>query len=168
MNFSSRHPRLLVVGLLAASTTVCSEGPKPPTTVSASSVTTQNAVVNTSVAAPPRVKVTDEDGNGVPNVPVLFSVTVGDGTVGGAAQTTNGDGEATAGAWTLGTAIGVNRMIATVEGLVGSPVTFEATGTHGAATVSMIFSTRARHWVRSGAASGSPSESSRTMSFPSP
>ena len=139
MIISSRLPRLLALGTLAVSTAVCSEGPKPPVSVSASSVTTQSAVVNTSVATPPRVKVMDEDGNGVPNVPVLFAVTVGDGIAGGATQTTNGDGEASAGAWTLGTAVGTNRLIATVEGLVGSPVTFEATGTHGAATAISVY-----------------------------
>lgn len=135
----SRLPRVLVVALLAASTAVCSEAPKPPTTLSASSVTAQNAIVNTNVAAPPRVKVADEDGNGVPNVAVLFSVTVGYGTADGATQLTNADGEATAGAWTLGTEVGTNRMIASVEGLMGSPVTFEATGTHGAATAISVY-----------------------------
>ncbi|HEX7938482.1 MAG TPA: hypothetical protein VF483_05775, partial [Gemmatimonadaceae bacterium] len=48
--------------------------------------------------------------------------------------TSDNDGKAAVGSWTLGTAAGSNTMTATATGLTGSPVTFTATGTAGAAT----------------------------------
>ena len=40
----------------------------------------------------------------------------------------------TSGCWTLGTTAGTNTLTATSSGLTGSPLTFTATGTAGAAT----------------------------------
>src|SRR3989449_4721242 len=48
-------------------------------------------------------------------------------------QTTNGSGIATVGSWTLSTTAGTNTLTATSSGLTGSPVTFTADGTAGAA-----------------------------------
>src|SRR2546422_2053200 len=48
-------------------------------------------------------------------------------------QTTNGSGIATVGSWTLSATAGTNTLTATSSGLTGSPVTFTAEGTAGAA-----------------------------------
>src|SRR5258706_4935771 len=47
--------------------------------------------------------------------------------------TTNVSGIAAVTSWTLGTTVGTNTLTATSSGLTGSPVTFTATGTTGAA-----------------------------------
>src|SRR5207253_2837907 len=51
----------------------------------------------------------------------------------GGSQTTNGSGIATVGSWTLSATAGSNTLTATSGSLTGSPVTFTATGTVGAA-----------------------------------
>src|SRR5207244_6099071 len=48
--------------------------------------------------------------------------------------TTGTDGIAAATSWTLSTTAGTNTLTATASGLTGSPVTFTAQGTAGAAT----------------------------------
>jgi adhesin/invasin len=87
----------------------------------------QAAVVSSPVTARPAVTATDLAGNPVAGVPVTFAVTSGGGTLSGASQTTGGDGMATVGSWTLGSAAGANTVAATSAGLDGSPVTFTAT-----------------------------------------
>jgi adhesin/invasin len=82
----------------------------------------------------PSVLVTDQSGNPVSGVLVTFAVTAGGGGVTGASQPTNSSGIATVGGWTLGTTAGANALTASATGLTGSPVTFNATGSAGAAT----------------------------------
>jgi len=65
----------------------------------------------------------------VAGIQVTFVVTGGGGSVEGATQTTNADGIARAGGWTLGAAPGNNRLEARAGSLVGSPVVFSAEGT---------------------------------------
>src|SRR2546422_6736165 len=48
-------------------------------------------------------------------------------------QTTTASGIATVGSWTLSATAGTNTLTATSSGLTGSPVTFTAEGTAGAA-----------------------------------
>jgi adhesin/invasin len=93
----------------------------------------QSAAVNTVVAVAPAVVVRDAEGNPVPGVPVLFTITGGGGTLTGAAAATDGEGIARVGSWKLGTAIGPNGLRARVEGadLDGNPVAFTATATAG-------------------------------------
>jgi adhesin/invasin len=93
----------------------------------------QTATVGTAVATPPSVLVTDTYGNPVQGVTVAFTVASGGGSLTGAAPTTNASGVATVGSWTLGDTPGDNSLTASVSGLSGSPVTFTATGTVGAA-----------------------------------
>jgi hypothetical protein len=76
--------------------------------------------------------VVTDDGSPLANVSVTFAVVQGGGTVGSATATTNGDGVATAGSWTLGTTVGDNAVDAAVAGI--APVHFTATGTAGAMT----------------------------------
>jgi adhesin/invasin len=98
----------------------------------------QSAVVNTAVAVAPAVLVRDVEGNPVPGVPVVFSVTAGDGSITGATAATDAGGVARVGSWKLGTRTGQNGLRARVEGaeLQGNPVAFTATGTPGAVSAS--------------------------------
>ena len=94
----------------------------------------QSATVGTAVAVPPSVIVKDQFNNPVASVSVTFAVATGGGSLTGGSATTNASGIATVGSWTLGTTAGSNTLTATSSGLTGSPVTFSATGTAGAAT----------------------------------
>lgn len=134
----SLAPRLLLIASIAG----CGGGgdpvepppPPPPPTASAvaasSGAAAQTATVGTAVAAAPAVRVTSSAGQPMSGVAVAFAVTAGGGTLGATAATTNAQGIASAGSWTLGTTAGANAVRATVGSL--TPVTFEATGTAGA------------------------------------
>ena len=63
-------------------------------------------------------------GSGISGVPVQFTVTSGGGTVRTATATTDANGRASCGAWTLGPSKDVNRLSASVLGL--SSVSFVA------------------------------------------
>lgn len=86
----------------------------------------QVALAGTAVGAPPSIRITDGYGNPAGNRPVLFEVLNGGGIVTGASATTNSDGIATVGSWTLGPTAGLNQLRATAEGV---SVVFTATGT---------------------------------------
>ncbi len=119
-------------------------GAAQPTTLVRQSVANQNGTVGQPVAAPPSVKVTDQNGNPVQGVTVTFSVSQGGGTVsdgsgtgGTASVATSATGVATLAAWTLGTTAGANAVSATATGaggapLGGSPVSFTAAAAPGA------------------------------------
>src|SRR5204863_198856 len=97
------------------------------------SATSQSATAGTAVRTPPSVIVKDANGNPVGGVAVTFTPAAGSGSVTGGTQTTNGSGIATVGSWTLSATAGSNTLTATSGSLTGSPVTFTATGTAGAA-----------------------------------
>lgn len=103
-----------------------------PSTLTAVSTTTLGAIAGSAVTTSPSVKVSTATGAGLPGVAVTFSVTVGGGTVTGASVTTDASGIATVGSWTLGVAIGENRLTATTAALPSAVVTFIATGSTGA------------------------------------
>src|SRR5207248_2782217 len=102
-------------------------------TIAANSATSQSATAGTAVSTPPSVIVKDANGNPVAEVAVTFAPAAGSGSVTGGTQTTNASGLATAGCRTLSATAGSNTLTATSGGLRGSPVTFTATGTVGAA-----------------------------------
>ncbi len=105
--------------------------------MSANSTTSQSAVAGNAVGTPPSVKVTDLTGNPVSGVSVIFTVASGGGTSAPASPATvltDASGIATLTSWTLGSLAGANSLSAAVSGLIGSPVTFTATGTVGVAT----------------------------------
>src|SRR5213080_1108886 len=88
----------------------------------------------TAVATPPAVLVRDQHGNPVQGVSVTFAVASGGGSVNPTSPVATGlDGIAAATSWTLGPTEGTNTLTASSAGLTGSPVTFTATGTPGAA-----------------------------------
>jgi adhesin/invasin len=90
----------------------------------------QVAEVGRPVNVRPAVRVTNAEGEPVPGFGVTFVVTAGDGDVEGATQSTNSDGVARVGSWTLGSP-GTNRLEARAPGLEGSPVVFTASGVFG-------------------------------------
>jgi adhesin/invasin len=116
----------------------------------------QSATVGTAVTTLPSVIVTDGSAP-VANVEVLFAVASGGGLGAGLSTTTNADGIATVGAWTLGTTAGNNTMTATSGSLTGSPVTFTATGTAGAATQIVVNAGNSQSATVSTAVATSPS-----------
>ncbi len=89
----------------------------------------QTATAGAPVPVNPVVSVRDGAGNPVAGVSVSFAVASGGGSIGAALATTDAQGLASGGAWTLGAAAGPNTLTATVSGLAGSPATFTATGT---------------------------------------
>ena len=94
----------------------------------------QEAPVATAVAVPPEVLVTDATGAPLSGVPVVFTTERG-ATVANPEVLTNAQGRANPGSWTLGTATGVYRLTASVEGdgIKGNPLHFEAVGLAGPA-----------------------------------
>lgn len=95
----------------------------------------QVAVAGTPVDVPPSVLVTDRMGNPLQNVPVLFQVVSGTGSIDGSNPVLTGaNGIATLGGWRLGATMGQNSLTASSASVVGSAVTFLATGTAGAPT----------------------------------
>src|SRR5712691_7422356 len=94
----------------------------------------QTATAGTAVTTPPAVIVRDAFNNPVAGVAVTFAVASGGGSVTPTTPVTTGaNGIAAVTSWTLGATAGPNTLTATSGTLSGSPVTFTATGTAGAA-----------------------------------
>ena len=99
----------------------------PPASIAIAAGNNQQAAPNTPVAAPPTVLVRDVNDNPVGGVTVTFEVVSGGGSITGASTTTNNNGIAQVGSWTLGSS-GSNELRATAvgSGISGNPVTFTA------------------------------------------
>jgi adhesin/invasin len=95
----------------------------------------QSATVGTAVAIAPSVVVKDAGGNPVPNAPVVFAVASGGGVATGLTTTTNAQGIATVGSWTLGGSVGANTLTATTGAL---STTFSASAVAGTGSVLAI------------------------------
>ena len=95
----------------------------------------QVAMAGTAVAIAPSVVVRDGNGSPLPNATVVFQPTNGSGVVSGATATTDANGVASVGSWTLGPIANPDSVIATVSGpgfsSANSSVTFGATGCTG-------------------------------------
>jgi hypothetical protein len=104
---------------------------------------TARGLVNSTLPMPFQVIVTDQGGNPVSGVPVLFSVEQGGGNIGGEPAVTlptDSDGKAAI-FLTLGSDAGISNNVAkaSFQGLVGEPVFFTASGTvPGAATQTRV------------------------------
>lgn len=107
---------------------------------------TQFAIAGTSLPQPLVVRVTDNFGNPRSGVTVNFAVGTGAGTIGAPSATTDAAGLAST-TWTLGAAVGVQSVIATSGTLTGSPLTFTATATAGAATQVVITTQPVASWT---------------------
>ena len=98
----------------------------------------QTGVVGSTLATTPTILVRDRYSNPVPGVPVTFSVRSGGGTTTGTETTTDANGLATLGSWTLGTTSGVQKLGAAVFGLPDAM--FSATSVAGSAHVIRLVS----------------------------
>ncbi|MDE2982359.1 MAG: hypothetical protein OXU74_14300 [Gemmatimonadota bacterium] len=94
----------------------------------------QEAPVATAVPVVPEVLVTDASGVPLAGIRVAFTTAAG-ATVANPEANTNAQGRAGPGAWTLGTATGVYRLFASVDGdsIKGNPLRFEAVAVAGPA-----------------------------------
>lgn len=109
----------------------------PATAIGVNGGSGQSATVGTAVATPPSVLVRDAYNNPIALTNVTFTVTGGNGTTSpasGSTIATDAAGVASLTSWTLGNTVGANSLSATAAGLIGSPVTFTATGTVGVVT----------------------------------
>jgi Tol biopolymer transport system component len=93
----------------------------------------QTGLVGEALPISPSVRITDRNGNPVAHVDVTFLVSTGGGSVSGANVSTNADGRAAVGHWTLGSKAGSNSLRASSADAAGSAVSFLATGTAGPA-----------------------------------
>ena len=92
----------------------------------------QSGQVGTALANPLVVQVADAFGNPIPGIDVVWTVD-GGGSVSSPTTTTGANGQ-TSVTRTLGTTAGTQLTLASVDGLAGSPVTFEHNATAGAAS----------------------------------
>ena len=121
---------------IAPTTFTAQATPGPLTALVVSSGASPVAPVATTLTTVPSVRAEDQFGNGIPDLPVTFAITQGNGSITGAAQVTNPLGVATVGSWTLGTISGVQRVLATAsDGGAGTSasVSINATAQAGAA-----------------------------------
>ncbi len=115
-------------GLAGSPVTYNATATNAPTTIAANSTTSQTAGTSTHVGEPPSVLVTGAGSAPIEGVPVIWAVPSGGGSLVIANGTTDKDGISRLQSWTTGSAAGANSVTATVSGLAGSPVTFNATG----------------------------------------
>lgn len=102
--------------------------PGPASQVVISAGQEQTARINSEVPVRPEVKVTDQFGNGVQGVTVLWSVDPGNGSIiGDPSIISEPDGLARIGGWVLGRTPGPQVLTASATGF--SAVTFNATAT---------------------------------------
>jgi hypothetical protein len=99
--------------------------PAAPDTLSPQTPLAQPGRREQNVDNPPQVRVVDRFGNPVPDVPVAWQVTAGEGTVTSPITTTDTEGKASVD-WVLGNRIGVHKLTAAIERATGSPITFTA------------------------------------------
>lgn len=90
----------------------------------------QSARAGEAVTAPMEVQALDAFDNPVAGVEVTFSVQSGGGSLTGGTQSTDADGRARLGSWTLGSTPGSNALRA-VAAAIPDTVTFSATGLTG-------------------------------------
>jgi|CXWL01.1.fsa_nt_gi hypothetical protein len=137
----SNPPAILLLLALLAS---CGgeSGPMlgPPATMDVLAGGAQSVPIGGVVPIPAKVRVKDANGAALPNVPVLFSIDLGGGTVTPARVVTGADGTAEATTWTMGPTAGTNILRAAVEnttvgntiavtGIAIPPSTMTAVGT---------------------------------------
>jgi hypothetical protein len=90
-----------VEGLTPVTFTLTSE-PGPASRISVNAGNSQTGPANTALPTPLSVRVSDAGGNAKPGETVTFSVLTGDGSIASPTTTTNAQGIATSGAWTIG------------------------------------------------------------------
>ncbi len=99
----------------------------------------QSAPAGVTVESRPSVRVTDASGNPVLGATVTFTPNAGSGSVTGGSQTTDANGVATVGSWTVGTVVGTSTLVASVTG--APSVNFTANVGPGTPTA-LVFTTQ--------------------------
>jgi adhesin/invasin len=108
-----------------------------PANIAINAGSAQTAIAGAAPAIRPSVVVRDAEGNLVQGAIVVFTVASGGGTVTGGTATTNAQGIATVGNYTLGVTPGANTLTASIQN--GQNVTFTFTGTQApAASVAVL------------------------------
>ncbi len=93
----------------------------------------QSGAVNSALPTPIKLRVTDVNGSPVAGASVAFSLRQGGGSLNPFSATSATDGTVST-TWTLGTALGANKVVAILTGaFVVDSVTLTATGTNGPA-----------------------------------
>jgi len=145
-SLSSSVPGTKVITATIGGTVVLSQTAEiiveaPPATLTLQVVEgdNQTAPAGSDVPVKPAVRVVDQAGQPVPGVEVTFVVTRGGGTVYDGSQTTNGDGIARVGDWTLGSSPGGNTLEARAASVEGSPIVFTAQGTPSGGVHHFVF-----------------------------
>ena len=151
--WSSSNPAVLTVdaatGLASSKTpgsavvTATSEGksgtltitvvPGPPAKLVGWAGNNQSVAAGAAVPVLPAVLITDAGDNPIAGVAVTFAITSGGGTITGGSATTNAQGIAAVGSWTLGTAAGPNSLTATSAAVPGASFVFAAAAGAGPA-----------------------------------
>jgi hypothetical protein len=101
-----------VTGVAPLTFTVTST-PGPASKISAQAGNGQSGAPGSTLPTPLTARIADAGGNPKPGVAVTFAVTLGGGSIAGASATTNASGDATSGAWTLGTGQCLQKATAT-------------------------------------------------------
>ena len=107
--------------------------PGPPAKLAGWAGNNQSVAAGAAVPVLPAVLITDAGDNPIAGVAVTVAVTAGGGTITGGTATTNAQGIATVGSWTLGTAAGPNSLTATSTAIPGASFVFNAAGGAGPA-----------------------------------
>ena len=130
----SRFSRLLTLSMGLSVLSACgSDDPVPlPLTIAIEAGNSQSGVAGQAVGTPPSVKAT-RGSTPIAGTQVVFTVASGGGTLVGATATTDAQGIARVTQWTLGPTLGAQSVTATSTGATGSPLTFTATASAGAA-----------------------------------
>lgn len=90
--------------------------PGPPASIVFISGANQSGLAGTSLPVAPVAQVRDQFGNGVPGIPVLFTIADGDGTVIGLPITTDAAGNASASSYKLGKSVVPQSLRASAAG----------------------------------------------------
>ena len=126
-----------------------STAPRVATTITAVSPTANlTGTAGGAVGNPPSVVVNDQNGAAMPGAVVTFTIVSGNGLVSTPTVTTDANGIATVGTWTLGQTVGVNTMTASAGS--AAPITFTANSTAGPAATITKFATADNQHYRAG------------------
>jgi hypothetical protein len=127
----SQLPRIVVIGVASLVLAACGGDHKTPSTPASITIVSGNNQTGVAGSALPDalgVLVTDASGRPVAGISVNWTVVAGGGSVIPASSTTDSAGLATTN-WTLGAALGANRVTASVRDL--EPVALDATAIAG-------------------------------------
>ena len=109
----------------------------------------QRVEAGSAALVPPKVRVDDRHGNGVPGVRMTFAVLAGGGSVVGGRQVTDSSGHAEAGEWIVGGAVGPGHVLEATAAsggadFVGTSVSFSATAVSPSFSLQVVHASPSR------------------------